>query len=83
MCLGNHQKRVRRRIYQIYARLLQAVKIGKGRFINRPSKTGGKKYDRFFVYVPTYVATDENFPFKPGEEVLVRIENGKVVIEKG
>ena len=60
------------------------MKIGKGRFINRPSTTGGKKYDRFFVYVPTYVANDESFPFSPGEEVLVRIENERVVvIEKG
>jgi len=59
------------------------MKIGKGRFINRPSKTGKKFYDRFFVYVPTYVARDEDFPFKVGDEVVVKIEKGKLVIEKG
>lgn len=58
------------------------MKIGKGRFINRRSKTGKKLYDRFFVYVPTYVAKDKHFPFKEGDEVLVRIEERKLVIEK-
>lgn len=61
----------------------ETVRIGKGRFINRPSTTGGKKYDRFFVYIPTYVATDERFPFEPGEEIVVRIEDDRVLIEKG
>jgi hypothetical protein len=59
------------------------MKIGKGRFINRPSKTGKHLYDRYFVYIPTYVAKDEGFPFKAGEEVLVKIEEGKLIIEKG
>ena len=59
------------------------MKIGKGRFINRPSKTAGKLYDRFFVYVPTYVAKDESFPFKAGDEVVVKIQREKLVIEKG
>ena len=55
---------------------------GKGKFINRPTRTGGKTYDKFFVYVPTEVARDGTFPFKAGEEVYVKIENGKVVLEK-
>ena len=59
------------------------MKIGKGRFINRPSKTGKKLYDRYFVYIPTYVVKDEDFPFEAGEEVLVKIEQGKLIIEKG
>ena len=59
------------------------MKLGKGRFINRPSKTGKKVYDRYFVYIPTYVAHDENFPFKAGDEVIVRIGEGKIIIEKG
>lgn len=58
------------------------MKVGKGRFINRPSKTGKKLYDRFFVYVPTYVAKDKSFPFKPGSIVLVRIEADRLIIEK-
>ena len=58
------------------------MKIGKGRFINRRSKTGKKLYDRFFVYIPTYVGKDKSFPFKEGDEVLVKIEERKLVIEK-
>lgn len=58
------------------------MKIGKGRFINRPSKTGKKLYDRYFIYIPTYVAKDKDFPFENGEEVVVKIEGGKLIIEK-
>ena len=58
------------------------MKIGRGRFSNRPSRTGGKLYDRYFVYIPTYVAKDEAFPFESGEEVLVRIEGERLIIER-
>jgi hypothetical protein len=61
---------------------IKTMKVGKGRFINRPSKTGKKLYDRFFVYIPTYVARDKEFPFKTGEEVVVKIQKGKLIIEK-
>ena len=55
---------------------------GVGKIINRPTKTGGKIYDKFFVYIPASVAKDSAFPFKPGEEVIVRIEGNRLVIEK-
>jgi hypothetical protein len=57
---------------------------GEGKFINRPTQTGKKLYDKFFVYVPTDVARDGTFPFKVNERVKVRIdaENKKVTIEK-
>jgi hypothetical protein len=55
---------------------------GKGRFINRPTRTGGRNYDKFFIYIPTEVARDGTFPFKEGEEVALRIENKRVIIEK-
>jgi hypothetical protein len=48
---------------------------GLGKFVNRPTTTGGKKYDKFFVYVPTDVAKDSAFPFKPGDSVEVRIDS--------
>ena len=47
---------------------------GKGRILNRPTETAGKKYDKFFVYIPTSVARDSLFPFEAGEEVNVRID---------
>ena len=55
---------------------------GTGKVINRPTKTGGKSYDKFFIYIPTNVAKDSAFPFKPGEEVLIRIDKKRLVIEK-
>ena len=66
--------------------VLQGVEMleGKGKFINRPTETGGKKYDKFFIYVPTEVARDSSFPFKPGEAVRVRIDpsSERLIIEK-
>jgi len=58
------------------------VREGKGRFINRPTRTGGKTYDKFFIYVPTEVARDGTFPLKEGEEVHIKIENSKLIVEK-
>jgi len=55
-----------------------------GRFINRPTKTGGKLYDKFFIYIPTDLARDSSFPFKVRELVKIRIdeENNRLFIEK-
>jgi hypothetical protein len=57
---------------------------GEGKLINRPTQTGGKTYDKFFIYVPIEVARDTAFPFKPKEPVKVRIdiENSRLIIEK-
>ncbi|MHB8565884.1 MAG: hypothetical protein ACYC7D_05595 [Nitrososphaerales archaeon] len=56
---------------------------GKGRFINRPTTTGGKNYDKFFVYVPTEVAKDSQFPFKSGDilEISVDARRKKIILE--
>ncbi|MEM3731123.1 MAG: hypothetical protein QW667_06570 [Candidatus Bathyarchaeia archaeon] len=50
---------------------------GKGKVVDR-----GKKYRKIFLYIPKEVATDTSFPFKIGEDVTVRIEGKKLVIEK-
>ena len=50
---------------------------GKGRFVNRPTVTGGKKYDKFFIYVPTEVAKDSQFPFKTGDFLEIKIDTVK------
>ncbi len=57
---------------------------GKGRFINRPTQTGRHTYDKYFVYVPTEVARDGLFPFKPGDAVHVRIDSKgrRILVEK-
>jgi hypothetical protein len=57
---------------------------GKGKFINRPTRTAGKLYDKHFVYIPTEVARDSLFPFKTQEIVKVSIDKKKnrIIIEK-
>jgi hypothetical protein len=56
------------------------VTRARGRFINRPTKTGRGVYDKFFVYVPTELARDSSFPFKAGEEVDIQIAAGKATL---
>ncbi len=57
---------------------------GKGRFMNRPTKTGKRAYDKFFVYVPTEIARDGLFPFQEGDEIKVTVDpkRKRVILEK-
>ena len=57
---------------------------GEGKLINRPTQTGGKTYDKFFIYVPIEVARDSAFPFKANERVKVKIdlEHKRLIIEQ-
>ena len=57
------------------------MKVGRARLINRPTTSKGKKYDKFFLYIPTYVVRDKDFPLKVGEELVVKIEDGRLIIE--
>jgi hypothetical protein len=53
------------------------------KLVNRPTLTGGKSYDKFYVYIPKQVSNDSCFPFKANQKVKVRIEveNKRLVIE--
>ena len=55
-----------------------------GKLINRPTQTGGRTYDKYFIYVPIEVARDSAFPFKTNERVKVKIDvtNKRLTIEK-
>jgi hypothetical protein len=57
---------------------------GKGKFLNRKTKTANKDYDKFFIYVPAEVARDGTFPFKPQDEVVVRVDTAhkRLIIER-
>ncbi len=57
---------------------------GKGKFLNRKTRTASKDYDKFFVYIPAEVARDGTFPFKPQDAVIVKIDvvKKRVIIEK-
>ncbi len=54
------------------------------KIVNRPTQTGGKTYDKIFIYVPTEVAKDSAFPFKTNQKVKVKIDptNKRLIIEK-
>lgn len=50
---------------------------GIGKFVNRGSRSKKKTYDSFFLYFPSEVARDSNFPFESGEKIKVIIEPDK------
>lgn len=53
-----------------------------GRVVDRPTITGGKRYAKIFVYIPSQVANDTAFPFKIGTKVEVEIKGKTLVIRK-
>ena len=63
-------------------REFKTMRNGKGRFFNRPTISKGKKYDKFFIYIPTEVARDTNFPLKDGDRVEVEIKDETLIIKK-
>ncbi len=58
------------------------MKIGRAKLVNKPTTTRGKKYNKYFIYITSYVTSDKSFPFKEGAELLVRIVDGKLIIEE-
>ena len=58
------------------------MRKGKGRFFNRPTVSREKKYDKFFIYVPTEVARNTAFPFSDGDRVEVEIVEKTLIIRK-
>ena len=58
------------------------MRKGKGRFFNRPTTSKGKKYDKFFMYIPTEVARDTNFPLKDGDRIEVEIKGKTLIIRR-
>ena len=55
---------------------------GKSKIINRSRRSKGKKYDSLFIYIPSDVTKDSTFPFRSDEEVIVRIDKDRLIIEK-
>ena len=41
-----------------------------------------KKAKTLYLTIPSAVANDSAFPFKPGEEVKITIKGNKLVVEK-
>lgn len=55
---------------------------GRSKIINRSRKSKGKQYDSIFIYIPSDVTKDSTFPFKSDDEVTVRIDKNRLIIEK-
>ena len=55
---------------------------GKSKIINRSRRSKGRKYDSLFIYIPSDVTKDSTFPFRSDEEVIVRIDKDRLIIEK-
>ena len=58
------------------------MRKGEGKFVNHPTRTGRKLYDKFYVYVPTQVAKDGTFPFKVGDKVEIEIKGKTLTVRK-
>jgi hypothetical protein len=54
------------------------------KLVNRPTETGGKLYDKFYVYIPRELSKDSAFPFKVDERLKIKIDtkNKRLIIEK-
>jgi hypothetical protein len=53
------------------------------KLINRPTETAGKKYDKYYIYIPTELAKDSAFPFKTNDKLKIKIDpkNKRLIIE--
>lgn len=58
------------------------VQKGTGRFLNRKTKVSKKEYDRFFIYCPTELSRDSNFPFHEGDPLEICIHGEELIIRK-
>jgi len=58
------------------------MRTGEGKFVNHPTRTGSKLYDKFYIYVPTQVAKDGTFPFKVGDKVEIETKGKTLIIRK-
>jgi len=62
--------------YVVYC-MVKIMLKGKAKILvpNKRGKTG-------LIYIPADIVKDSSFPFKPNEEVTIKIEGEKLVIEK-
>ncbi|MFX1375110.1 MAG: AMP-binding protein [Promethearchaeota archaeon] len=56
------------------------MKTGKGRILIR--KSGNRRYDSYWIYLPSKISKDYDFPFKDREEVLIDLIGERLRIRK-
>lgn len=54
-----------------------------GSFIPRKNTSKGKKYTRYYIYLPTDLVNDSAFPFSlEKQNVKIKIDGNKLVVRK-
>jgi len=48
------------------------------------SKRGrAKQYERFLIHIPSKIAKDSQFPFKPGQELVIKVDPKSKIVLRG
>ncbi len=58
------------------------TKEAESKITNHKTVSKGKQYDQYLIYIPKDVQKDSTFPFAANQKVIVRIDNGRLIIEK-
>lgn len=56
------------------------IKTGKGKISKK--RSGNRKYTSFWVYIPSKIAKDSEFPFRDKEEVMIELKGEHLEIRK-
>ncbi|MFX1256900.1 MAG: AMP-binding protein [Promethearchaeota archaeon] len=56
------------------------MKTAKGRISKK--KSGNRRYDSVWVYIPSKISKDSSFPFKNKEEVIIELKGGTLIVRK-
>ncbi len=56
------------------------MKTGKGRISKK--KSGNRGYDSYWIYIPSKISKDINFPFRDKEEVIIELKGERLEIRK-
>ena len=48
----------------------------------RPVESRGKEYQSAYVTIPSEMVKDTSFPFKIGDQLVIRIEGKRLVLEE-
>ncbi len=46
------------------------------------NKSEGHYYDQWRLYIPSTLSKDNDFPFRPGQKVLIKMDKERLIIEK-
>lgn len=60
----------------------QLMLESESKLINRPRMSKGKRYDSYFIYIPSDLMKDSQFPLKDGDRIKVKVDGVRLIIEK-